>query len=54
MTAPTSLQVAEAGGRHAGFLRHRRGRTADELRREAQSLRRRADEHAEKIKSRDG
>jgi hypothetical protein len=38
----TPLQIAEAGGRHSGFLHQRLGKTPDELLREAKSLRQRA------------
>lgn len=48
------MQIAESGGRHAGFLRQRRDKTPAELLREAQTLRHRAAEHAEKIKNRIG
>jgi hypothetical protein len=51
---PTPLQVAEAGGRHAGFLSQRLGKAADELLREAKRLRQRAAEHHDKIKNRIG
>ena len=52
--APTPLQIAEAGGRHAGFLRQRAGKAADVLPHEALTLRRRAAEHREKIANRVG
>jgi hypothetical protein len=51
---PTPLQVAEAGGRHSGFLRQRIGKTPDELLSEARTLRRRAAEHQDKIANRIG
>ena len=50
----TPLQVAETGGRHAGFLRQRLGKTSDELLREAKTLRQRAAEHQDKITNRIG
>lgn len=50
----TPFQIAESGGRHAGFLRQRRGKIPTELQREAQTLRQRATEHEEKIKNRIG
>jgi hypothetical protein len=50
----TPLQVAERGGRHAGFLRQRLGKTSDELLREAKTLRQRAAEHQDKITNRIG
>lgn len=50
----TPLQIAEAGGRHSGFLRLRQGKKPSELSSEAQTLRRRAGEHADKIKNRIG
>lgn len=50
----TPLQVAEAGGRHAGFLRLRFSKAADELLREAMTLRQRAAEHHDKIRTRIG
>lgn len=52
--AQTPLQIAEAGGRHAGFFRLRAHRAPTELNREAQSLRRRATDHADKIRNRIG
>jgi hypothetical protein len=39
--------VAEAGGRHFGFLRQRLGKTTGELLSEAKTLRQRAAEHQE-------
>lgn len=50
----TSLEIAESGGKHSGFLRQRSSRTVDDLRREAQTLRRRAAEHQDKITHRVG
>jgi predicted nucleic acid-binding Zn ribbon protein len=50
----TPLEIAEAGGRHSGFLKQRLGKTADELQHEATTLRRRAAEHSEKIANRIG
>jgi hypothetical protein len=50
----TPLQVAEAGGRHSGFLRLRASKTPDELLSEARTLRRRAGEHQDKIANRIG
>ena len=50
----TPLQVAETGGRHAGFLRQRLGKTSGELLSEAKTLRRRAAEHQDKITNRIG
>jgi hypothetical protein len=50
----TPLQVAEAGGRHSGFLRLRVRKTPDELLNEARTLRRRAAEHLDKIANRIG
>jgi predicted nucleic acid-binding Zn ribbon protein len=50
----TPLQIAEAGGRHSGFLGQRLGKSVAELQREAQTLRRRAAEHADKIRNRVG
>jgi hypothetical protein len=52
--AQTPLQVAEAGGRHSGFLRQRLGKTSGELLHEAKILRRRATEHQDKIANRIG
>lgn len=52
--AQTPLQVAEAGGRHSGFLRQRIRKAPDELLREARTLRQRAAEHREKIANRIG
>ena len=46
--------MAETGGRHSGFLRQRLGKTPGELSREAQTLRRRAAEHQDKITNRIG
>jgi hypothetical protein len=54
MPNQTPLQVAEAGGRHSGFLRQRLGKMPDELLREAKTLRQRAAEHQDKIKNRIG
>jgi hypothetical protein len=51
---PTPLEVAEAGGRHSGFLRQRLGKTAGELLSEAKALRRRAAEHQDQITNRIG
>jgi hypothetical protein len=53
-TGQTPLAIAEAGGRHAGFLRQHLQRTAAELQRESQSLRKRAREHRVKITQRVG
>ena len=50
----TPLQVAETGGRHAGFLLQRLGKTSDGLLNEAKTLRQRAAEHQDKIKNRIG
>lgn len=50
----TSLDVAEAGGRHSGFLRQRLGKTSGELLSEAKTLRQRAAEHQDKIVNRIG
>ena len=50
----TSLQVAEAGGRHSGFFRLRVRKTPDELLSEARTLHRRAAEHQDKIANRIG
>jgi hypothetical protein len=50
----TPLQVAQSGGRHAGFLRQRLGKTSGELVREAKTLRQRAREHQDKIANRIG
>jgi hypothetical protein len=50
----TPLQVAEAGGRHAGFLQQRIGKNSADLLNEAKTLRRRAGEHLEKITKRIG
>lgn len=50
----TPLQVAEAGGRHSGFLRQRAGKTPGELLGEARTLRQRAAEHQDKIANRIG
>ena len=50
----TPLHVAETGGRHAGFLRPRLGRTSAELLSEAKTLRQRAVEHQDKITNRIG
>lgn len=52
--SPTPLEIAEAGGKHSGFLSRRLDRSVPELRREAAALRRRADEHREKIENRIG
>ncbi len=51
---PTPLEVAEAGGRHSGFLRQRLGKTSGELLGEAKALHRRAAEHQDKITNRIG
>jgi hypothetical protein len=48
------LEVAEKGGRHAGFLRQRVGKSSTELLNEAKALRRRAVEHQDKITNRIG
>lgn len=53
-TPKTPLQIAEQGGRHAGFWRQRAGKAPDELLREAQTLRQRAAEHQDKIVKRLG
>jgi hypothetical protein len=50
----TPLQIAEEGGRHAGFLRQRLNKDANDLLREARSLRQRAAEHHDKIVKRIG
>jgi len=50
----TSLQRAEAGGRHSGFLRQRLGKKSGELLSEAKTLRQRAAEHQDKITNRIG
>jgi hypothetical protein len=50
----TPLQVAETGGRHAGFLRQRLGKSSAELLSEAKTLRQRAAEHRDKITNRIG
>lgn len=47
--APTLLQIAENGGRHASFLGQRVGKTSAALLNEAKTLRRRATEHQDKI-----
>jgi hypothetical protein len=52
--AQTPLEVAETGGRHAGFLRQRVGKKAGELFSEAKTLRQRAAEHQSKITNRVG
>jgi hypothetical protein len=51
---PTPLEIAEAGGKHSGFLSLRLNRSISELQREAAALRRRAAEHREKIENRIG
>jgi hypothetical protein len=51
---PTPLEVAEAGGRHSGFLRQLLGKTPGQLVREAATLRQRAVEHSDKITNRIG
>jgi len=48
------LDVAESGGRHAGFVALRNSRTSAELRREARTLRTRATDHSDKIANRIG
>ena len=48
------LEVAEAGGRHSGFLRQQLGKTSGELRSEAKTLRQGAAEHQDKITNRIG
>ncbi|MBI1930086.1 hypothetical protein HYR99_38285 [Candidatus Poribacteria bacterium] len=48
------LSVAQAGGRHAGFLAQRLGRSPQQLLREARGLRARATEHQAKIINREG
>jgi hypothetical protein len=53
-TGQTPLQIAEAGGRHAGFLRQRISKSSVELLSEANTLRRRAAEHQDKITKRIG
>jgi hypothetical protein len=50
----TPLEVAEAGGRHSGFLRQRLGKSPGELQSEAKTLRQRAAEHQDKITNRIG
>jgi hypothetical protein len=50
----TPLQIAEEGGRHAGFFRQRMSKDANDLLREARSLRQRAAEHQDKIARRIG
>lgn len=50
----TPLEIAEAGGKHSGFLGQRLGKPAADLQREAQTLRQRAAEHWNKIKNRVG
>jgi len=52
--AQTPLQVAEAGGRHSGFLTQRLSKASVELQREAKTLLRRAAEHRDKIANRVG
>ncbi len=52
--AQTPLRLAEAGGRHSGFLTQRLGKTSGELLSEAKTLRRRASEHRDKITNRVG
>jgi hypothetical protein len=54
LNGKTPLELAEAGGRHAGFLGQRLGKTSGELLREAKTLRRRAAEHQDKINNRIG
>jgi hypothetical protein len=44
-----ALEIAEAGGRHAGFLRNYQGKPPDELRRGIDSLRKQIAEHKDKI-----
>ncbi len=48
------MEIAEAGGRHSGFLHQWVGRPPGALLGEAQTLRRRAGEHRDKIANRTG
>ena len=50
----TPLEVAEAGGRHSGFLHQRLGKSSGDLLSEAKTLRQRAAEHQDKIANRIG
>ena len=52
--APKAFQVAADGGRHAGFLKNRLGRSSESLLSEAKTLRQRATEHQVKINKRIG
>ena len=51
---PKAFQVAADGGRHAGFLKNRLGRSSESLLSEAKTLRQRATEHQVKINKRIG
>jgi hypothetical protein len=48
-TSKGALEVAEAGGRHAGFSRNYQGKQHDELRRGIDSLKKQIAEHKDKI-----
>jgi len=50
----TPLEIAECGGKDAGFLGQRVGKSPAELLGEAKILRQRAAKHAEKIRNRIG
>ena len=49
-----SFQVAEQGGKHAGYLKNRLGQSSESLLSEAKTLRQRAAEHQAKIAKRIG
>lgn len=49
-----AFQVASQGGKHAGFLNQRLGKSAQDLAAEAKTLRQRAAEHMDKIDKRIG
>jgi hypothetical protein len=48
-TSEGALEIAEAGGQHAGFLRNYQGKPLDELRRGINSLKKQIAEHKDKI-----
>ena len=49
LTSKTALQIAQAGGRHAGFLKNYAGKSPAELRRAMTSLQKQIAEHQAKI-----
>jgi hypothetical protein len=49
--APTALEIAEAGGKHAGFLKNYLNKPPEELRRGIASLKKQIAQHQDKISS---